>query len=164
MILKDSVRENTAQLLIDMYLTLLTQTTTQLPNIYGLLLRAKGRTIISTLKHQGETFVDATDKANVFADYFSSVFTSEDITHIPTLSTDPLPSISPIQIHVDGVYQLLQNIQQHKASTPDNLPARFLKEVAYEISPSLTMIFQASLDQGSLPNIWKTANKDGSHF
>ena len=37
---------------------------------------------ISTLKHQGETFVDATDKANVFADYFSSVFTSEDIAHI----------------------------------------------------------------------------------
>jgi len=73
---------------------------------------------ISTLKYQGETFVDATDKANVFADYFSSVFISEDITHIPTLSKEPLPllSISLIQIHLDGVYQLLQNIQQHKAS------------------------------------------------
>jgi len=66
---------------------------------------------ISTLKHQGETFVDATDKANVFADYFSSVFTSEDIPHIPSLSKEPLPSISSIQIHVDGVYQLLQNIR-----------------------------------------------------
>ena len=101
--------------------------------------------------------MEATDKANLLADYFSSVFTTEDAPHIPTLPTDPTPSISPIQIHVDGVYQLLQNIQQHKASGPDNLPARFLKEVAFEISPMLTVIFQASLDQGTLPNIWKTA-------
>ena len=41
-----------------------------------------------TLKYQGETFVDAVDKANIFADSFSSVFTSEDVTHIPTLTTD----------------------------------------------------------------------------
>ena len=112
---------------------------------------------MGTLKHQGETFVDATDKANLLADYFSSVFTSEDVTHLPTLSTDPTPSIPPIQIYVDGIYQLLSNIQQHKASGPDNLPARFLKEVAYEISPALSLIFQAFLGQGALPSIWKTA-------
>jgi len=45
-----------------------------------------------------ETFVDAADKANFFADYFSSVFTSEDVTHIPTLTTDPTPSMPPIRI------------------------------------------------------------------
>ena len=112
---------------------------------------------MGTLKHQGETFVDATDKANLLADYFSSVFTNEDVTHLPTLSTDPTPSIPPIQIHVDGIYHLLSNIQQHKAPGPDNLPVRFLKEVAYEISPALSLIFQASLDQGTLPSIWKTA-------
>ena len=89
------------------------------------------------------TRVRPVDKANVFADYFSSVFTSEDVTHIPTLTIDPTPSVPPIRMHVEGVYDLLQNIQQHKASGPDNLPARFLKEVAYEISPILTLIFQA---------------------
>ena len=36
---------------------------------------------VGTLKHHGETFVDATDKANLLADYFSSVFTNEDVTH-----------------------------------------------------------------------------------
>jgi len=149
MILKDSVREKAAHLLISMCLTLLTQTTARSVTKRLSFIQSKRQDHIgiSTLKHQGETFVDATDKANVFADHFSSVFTSEDITHIPTLSTKPLPSISSIQIHMDGVYQLLQNIHQHKASGPDNLPARFLKEVAYKISPILTMIFQASLDQ-----------------
>ena len=63
----------------------------------------------------------------------------------------------PIRIHVEGVYDLLQNIQQHKGFRPDNLPASFLKEVAYEISLILTLIFQAALDQGMLPSNWKTA-------
>jgi len=36
---------------------------------------------VSTLKHQGETYVDATDKANLLADYFSSVFTNSYIWH-----------------------------------------------------------------------------------
>jgi len=44
----------------------------------------------------------------------------------------------------------------NKASGPDNLPARFLQETAFEISPILMTIFQASLDQGVLPTVWKT--------
>ena len=73
------------------------------------------------------------------------------------MNSDPLPSIPPIQIHTEGVAQLLHNIQEHEANGPDNLPAHFLKEVADEIAPALTIIFQASLDQESLPAIWKTA-------
>ena len=49
------------------------------------------------------------------------------------------------------VYHLLQKINIHKATGPDNLPARFLNEVAREIAPALTVIFQASLNQGTLP-------------
>ena len=51
----------------------------------------------------------------------------------------------------------MQNIRPHKANGPNYLPAHFLKEVANEIAPVLTIIFQASLDQESLPAIWKTA-------
>ena len=48
-------------------------------------------------------------------------------------------------------------IKVNKTSGPDNLQARLLQEVALEISPALTVIFQASLEQGALPNIWKSA-------
>ena len=57
--------------------------------------------------------------------------------------------------HLEGVIHLLCNIQAHKASGPDNLPAHFLKEMANKIAPVLIIIFQASLDQGSLSAIWK---------
>jgi len=91
------------------------------------------------------------------ADYFSSVFTPNYTLILPDVNDFPLPSISPISVYVEGVAQLLTNIQSQKASELDNLPARFLKEVANEIALVLTVTFQASLYQGSLPSIWKTA-------
>ena len=112
---------------------------------------------VSTLKHQGSTYSDSQEKANLLAGYFSSVFTNEDISHIPDLSGETLPSIPQIVEHSDGVAQLLSNIKVNKASGPDNLQACLLQEVALEISPALTVIFQASLEQGALPNIWKLA-------
>ena len=96
-------------------------------------------------------------KANILAKYFSSVFTNEDTANVPVLEGDPLPEISPIHIHSDGVAQLLLNLKVHKAAGPDNFPSYFLKEVANEIAPALTLIFQASLNQGALPDIWKSA-------
>ena len=112
---------------------------------------------VSTLKHQGSTYSNSQEKANLLAGYFSSVFTNEDVSHIPDLSGETLPSIPQIVVHSDGVAQLLSNIKVNKASGPDNLQARLLQEVALEISPALTVIFQASLEQGALPNIWKSA-------
>ena len=48
-------------------------------------------------------------------------------------------------------------MQPNKASGPDNLPVRFLKEVANQIAPALSIVFQESLDQGCSLDIWKTA-------
>ena len=108
--------------------------------------KKQDHTGVGALNYQGNSYTDSKDKANIFADYFSSVFTHEDTSHTPELDGAPLPSISPLQIHVDGVYHLLQKINIHKATGSDNLPARFLNEVAREIAPALTVIFQASLN------------------
>ena len=62
----------------------------------------------------------------------------------------PLPSINVIQVHSEGVTDLLSNINPGKSHGPDNLPACFLKEVSSEIALAFTLIFQASLDQSTL--------------
>jgi len=111
---------------------------------------------VGPLSFQGETFTDPLAKANIFANYFSSVFTNEDTSCIPVMDGDPLPCVDPI--HVEGGAELLCNIEPNKANGPDNLPARFLKEVSSEIIPALILIFQASLDQGTLPEVWKQAS------
>ena len=91
------------------------------------------------------------------ATYFSSVFTTENTDNIHTLSNDPLPDMQPIQVHSQGIQHLLNNLDANKSAGPDKLPARFLKEIAAEVAPALSIIYQASLDQGVLPDIWKTA-------
>ena len=96
-------------------------------------------------------------KANVLAKYFSSVFTNEDTANVPDLEGDLLPEISQIYIHADGVAQLLLNVKVHKAALPDNFTLYFIKEVANEIAPALSLIFQTSQNQGTLPDIWKSA-------
>jgi len=115
--------------------------------------RKQDNSEIGPLTYQGSTYTDSKDKATVLAGYFSSVFTLNNTSILPEVNDSPLPSISPILVHVKGVAQLLTNIQSQKASGPDNLPARFCNQNC----SCLNSYFQASLDQGTLPNIWKTA-------
>ena len=46
--------------------------------------------------------------------------------------------------------RLLADIESHKAHGPDEIPARLLKETAYNMAPILTLIFKASLHQHRL--------------
>lgn len=80
------------------------------------------------------------------------------MSSLPKLNDSPFPEISHISISVDGVANLLQNLNPHKATGPDGIPAYFLKECSNEIAPILTLIFQCSMQQGSMPDEWKTAN------
>jgi len=45
-----------------------------------------------------------------------------------------------------------------KATGPDNKPAQMLKETARTITPSLTKLFNISMQQYSFPTFWKSAN------
>ena len=51
----------------------------------------------------------------------------------------------------------LKNLNQNKATGPDELPARVLKETAEQIAPIITHIFQQSYNTGKLPNDWLQA-------
>jgi len=62
-----------------------------------------------------------------------------------------------ICITESGVFSILSQLDPHKAGGPDNIPARVLKELAYDLTPILTHLFQQSLDTGELPQDWKSA-------
>ena len=84
---------------------------------------------VGPLNYQRTTITDPITKANVLADYFSSVFTREDTSSSPNINTDPLPSIPPIQIHAEGVAQLLRITLKHvKQVDPTVFPLAFLKK------------------------------------
>lgn len=63
-----------------------------------------------------------------------------------------------IVISQRGVHKLLSNLNAHKATGPDAISARFLKELAEEITPALTFFFQMSLEGGEVPDDWRIAH------
>ena len=52
-------------------------------------------------------------------------------------------------------------MKRNKASGPDAIPPWFLKEYAAEIAPILTNIFHDSIESGTIPSRWKSANVCG---
>ena len=113
---------------------------------------------IPPLSQNGTVHTDPTQKVEILNNYFSSVF-SDKKSAPPTLEEEPLISdIAPITIDMHGVKNLLDNLDTHKATGPDNIPTRLLKQLSPELSPILTLIFQASLQQCQVPADWKTAN------
>ena len=118
----------------------------------------KDQVSINALQMNGESYSDSCSKANILNDHFSSVFTEDDQSPLPDISNKPVPNISQISVEVDGVRNHLVNLDPYKAAGPDNIPTRLLKEIAQQMAPLLTFIFQGSLDQGKLPSDWKSAN------
>ncbi len=74
------------------------------------------------------------------------------------MPASPFPSMPDVQITVPGVQKLLEGINPNKACGPDQLPARVLKGAAEPLAPMMAMIFQQSLDTGTIPIDWLTAN------
>ena len=70
-------------------------------------------------------YTDSKDKASILNNYFTSVFTMED-GYIPTMDGSSFPDISPFFIHDEGVANLLSNLDDHKASGPDEIPTTLL--------------------------------------
>ena len=57
-----------------------------------------------------------------------------------------------------GVMKVLERINLSKPTGPGLIPARLLKETVPAIPPFLTFIFQQSIDTGTVPREWVTAN------
>ena len=75
----------------------------------------------------------------------------------PLMNEPPTADIDPIQVDINGIVELLNSLETHEAAGPDEIPAQFLKEFSELLAPSLTVVFQASLNQCSLPSDWKRA-------
>ena len=70
----------------------------------------------------------------------------------------PFSSMGEITVDPKGVAKLLDGLNVHKASGPDGLNARVLKECSTQISLILALIYNESLAQGNVPDDWQHAN------
>ena len=107
---------------------------------------------------QGMTKTDE-EKANVLCDYFTEVFTEEDIANIPDAQLhEELPPLQDINFTVDDVEKALMKLKVGKSPGPDQLHPRMLRELASVLKIPLFILFRKSLDKGQLPLQWKCAH------
>ena len=67
------------------------------------------------------------------------------------------PTMSHITIHSSGVENLLRNLNPHKATGTDAIPAHLLCELSAEVAPALTFVSQMSMNTGQIPDDWRMA-------
>ncbi|KAL8589391.1 hypothetical protein ACOMHN_021543 [Nucella lapillus] len=102
---------------------------------------------VSPLKNtQGYLKSDNCSKAEILNNQFKSVFTEEDLSHMPDKGDSPYQAMDDLTVTDKDVQTLLRNLQPNKATGPDSIPAFILKSAADEITPILTKMFQHSLD------------------
>ena len=97
--------------------------------------------------------------AELFNNYFTSVFTHEDLSSIPVLQTDDQsPLIGSLHITPETVFNKLVKLKSGKSPGPDGWPTQLIKQMAEYICVPLSILFNKSLDSGVLPEEWKSAH------
>ena len=106
--------------------------------------------------NDGETLTkNDGEKAEVLSELFSSVFTREPDTNVPTLEPKSFyETLDAIMITKQEVKKKLDKVKIDKSQGPDDVHPRILRELGDEISEALAEIYNTSLTQGRLPNIW----------
>ena len=98
--------------------------------------------------------------ANIFNEYFASVYTEEDTSEIPIVpivyrGNNPLRKI---EITVDKVKMKLKKLNSNKSAGPDGFYPRVIKETKEETAPRFCNIFRTSLEQRKAVRDWKLQN------
>ena len=114
--------------------------------------------IVDSLQNNNIVTLDQ-DKADVFSEYFASVFTNEPLHNLPKLMhTIPENSMPSILFITENICKELDKLNVNKSCGPDNLHPRVLKELSPVICDTLGVIFENSMKTGLLPSDWKTSN------
>ena len=127
--------------------------------------RNRKHTTINEIKFPGKTVTSADELVEVFNDYFSnigprladSVPNDDNVSFRQFVAQQSNANFSFRPVSVTLVYNLLVKLSTSKATGMDNIAAKVLQMAASAVAPSLTEIFNMSIDTQQFPSEWKTA-------
>ncbi len=115
----------------------------------------------SPLMNGTECVTDSKKKAEAFNKYFVEQanldVTEEDIRHLQNPQI-PEHKLETITILEKDVLDILCSLKPNKASGPDNISPRVLKNTAKTLAPVLEKFFNICLHKKQFPDAWKIAN------
>ena len=119
--------------------------------------RSKSCIGIPPLLLSGTLVEDDCSKAEALANQYGSVFAQETLPLPNSLQCDLSDSIDNVVIDVSAVVKVLRMLNPQSSPGPDGIHPLLLRNLAYELAPPLTQLFRLSLDEGRIPDEWKTA-------
>ena len=122
--------------------------------------RCKMRSGISDLiNNKGIKASNDLDKAECLNDFFSTVFTCEDTSSIPSLPHKHVnQTLHTVEITYAQVHKLLSKLKTNKSPGPDHIHNKVLYEARNYITAPLVDLYRSTLDSGYIPQIWKVAD------
>jgi hypothetical protein len=111
---------------------------------------------------ESPTTSDNKEKANIIADFFTSVFTiepEEEGEEVPTLEEKNIQQpLEDLNIETTKIKKLLDKLKPDKSPGLDGLHPRFLKELSESLAVPLRILFTKSIQQKQIPKDWKMAS------
>ncbi len=115
-------------------------------------------TTIPPLLHDNELIFDDIDKANAFNDFFvSQTQLNDSNTRLPNLTAND-HLLQNIEISENDVEDILKCLDTSKATGPDLISPRVLKEASSVLKYPLCRLFNLSLSTATFPSDWKQAH------
>ena len=114
---------------------------------------------IPPMKSNNDFFTEDKDKEKLLNNYFKTQsFLNDDGKILPHVNKINANDLSVIITSPDEVKSVLETLKVGKASGPDYIYNYVLKMYAAELSEALLKLFNYSLNQSKVPEIWKEAN------
>ena len=112
--------------------------------------------------NRGNIISDGFQMAEVLNEYFSSVFTTQDISSLPVPFTkfegNKSEHLGQLFVTPEVIAKKIKKMKDNKSPGIDGLPPKLLKEIVEQIRTPLAKLFNLSLEEGIFPSEWKEAN------
>ena len=119
---------------------------------------------IPVIEHHGVAHITARDKAEIFCQTFAEKCRLQDAEdQAPDVGSTTTKFFDRIIFKPKDVRKLLQHLKLDKATGPDLIPTRVLKECSAELASPLCRLFDLCYSHGVFPSQWKTASVTPIH-
>jgi hypothetical protein len=117
--------------------------------------KCKSKDGISDLQVDQRKMSSDEGEANVLNQFFSSMFTDEDMNCISDIEERPVGSkLIGFEIHEEEVPKHMVAVSPNNSCGPDGFHPRLFKELATVLAGQLTVFFKKTLNEGTSPSDW----------
>uniref|UniRef100_A0A8R1DH77 Reverse transcriptase domain-containing protein n=1 Tax=Caenorhabditis japonica TaxID=281687 RepID=A0A8R1DH77_CAEJA len=111
---------------------------------------------VGLLVNKNRNIIDDYEKAEIFSSTFAEVFTVDNGI-FPIMNENVRTNLSDMVFEPYMVERELSMLKSRCNTSPDDVPAIFLKRLCTSIALPLSIIFNASMRSGDVPMLWKEA-------